>query len=110
MEVTYGESTIAIPKTANHTEITTYMWPGFLAEFYQSTGLFDTWELVGATRWRHRPDIIAPPFSCLGVDQATGYHWITGDGARWLAYPDSTLWRKLWPTNTALPQMEIAPA
>ena len=95
MEVCYGDSAIPpIPPEAKHTEITTYMWPGFLGEFIHSTMEFDVWELVGPTCWVPRPDILAPPRECLGIETSKGWHW-TSPEERWLAYPELGLWRRL---------------
>jgi len=94
MEVSYGVS-VSIPSEAQHTEITTYMWPGFLGEFIHSTLEFDVWELVGPTYWIPRPDIVAPPRECIGIETTKGWRWTSPQEERWLTYPDSALWRRL---------------
>ena len=114
MEVSYGDSQNleampsipsppsipSIPSGAQHTEITTYMWPGFLGEFIHSTMEFDVWELVGPTHWIPRPDILAPPRECLGIETTKGWRWTSSfcsssPETRWLAYPELSLWRRL---------------
>jgi hypothetical protein len=93
MEVEYGDTPIQIPAATQQTDITTYLWPGFLGEFDHTTCVFDVWELVGPTRWIHRPDIVAPPFTCLGQDTCPGWQWTSSEG-KWLALGPS-LWRRL---------------
>ena len=103
MEVSYGDSQNPIPSIppppseAQHTEITTYMWPGFLGEFIHSTMEFDVWELVSPTRWIPRPDILAPPRECLGIETSKGWRWTSSlcSEERWLTYPELSLWRRL---------------
>ena len=65
MQVSYSNQAPAT--TAANTEITTYMWPGFLGEFDHATHIFTAWELTGPTLWTPRPDIAGPPFECIGV-------------------------------------------
>jgi len=65
MQVNYSNEAPAT--TATNTEITTYMWPGFLGEFDHTTLVFTAWELKGPTLWIPRPDIAGPPFECMGV-------------------------------------------
>lgn len=74
MEVSYQEG-LPHPVNATNTEITTYMWPGFLGEFDHSTLLFQVWELVGPTTWIPRPDILSPPYTCIGTHSAFIYKW-----------------------------------
>jgi len=119
MEVSYGESAIDIPKHAIQTEITTYMWPGFLGEFIHATMEFDVCQLVGPTRWVPRPDIVAPPRDCMGIETTKGWRWtcpcpspspcLLPQEEQWLAYPELALWRRLRPNN-ALYNTQIAPA
>jgi len=49
-----------------------YMWPGFIADFDTQTQTFTVWELRGfsARDWIPRPDIVAPPRECLGIENA----------------------------------------
>ena len=61
---------VPVPTSLTRTEITTYLWPGFLGEFDREELLFTAWELVTPTEWRLRPDIVTPPFDCLAVDKA----------------------------------------
>jgi hypothetical protein len=94
MEVRYTTN-LPIPPAALNTEITTYLWPGFLGEFDHTTLVFTTWELVGPTQWRPRPDLVAPPFDCMGqctipsqVWRQGPEHWICqGSVARCLSPP-----------------------
>ena len=65
MEVSFSIATLLTPP---NTEITTYMWPGFLGEFDHTTLEFHVWELISPTRWIPRPDIVAPPIDCIGVE------------------------------------------
>ena len=74
MEVSYHEG-LPRPSDASNTEITTYMWPGFLGEFDYSTLAFQVWELVGPTTWNPRPDILFPPYACIGTHSTTIYRW-----------------------------------
>lgn len=94
MDVAYGDSPIVIPAEVQPTEITTYLWPGFLGEFDHTTLAFEAWELVEPGRWIPRPDIVVPPFTCLGHDTATGWRWCSDDGSRWLALR-ANLWRRI---------------
>ena len=64
----YGIETMTIPEAAIYTEITSYVWPGFLGELNQRTQEFTVWEFVSANSVRHRSDIYAPPTSCLGIE------------------------------------------
>jgi hypothetical protein len=96
MEVSYGVShpIPSIPPEAKHTEITTYMWPGFLGEYVHDTMEFDVWQLTEPNIWTPRPDIMAPPRDCIGVETTKGWRW-TSPEATWLAYPELALWRRL---------------
>lgn len=93
MDVVYGETPITIPPDVKQTEITTYLWPGFLGEFDSVTSEFDVWELVEPARWAPRPDIVAPPYLCFGVDTTPVWQW-TSKEIRWLALGPS-LWRRI---------------
>jgi len=95
MDVTYGETAICIPPDVKQTEITTYLWPGFLGEYDHATSEFIAWELVGPSRWILRQDIVAPPYSCIGVDTIQGWRWTSSQELiRWLALGPS-LWRRI---------------
>ena len=98
MKVIYGESAIDIPEHAIQTEITTYLWPGFLGEFDHSTGVFDAWELVGPTIWKPRPDIVAPPWLCLGQESQQVLRWVGEEGSRFLSFcpPSPLCGAKVW--------------
>lgn len=96
MDVTYGETPMAIPSDAKQTEITTYMWPGFLGELDHTTSEFVAWELTGPSRWTPRPDIVAPPYSCIGIETTKVWRWTSSpqDVVKWLAL-DPSLWRRI---------------
>jgi hypothetical protein len=94
MEVSYGHSVISEPAEAQHTEITTYMWPGFLGEYDHVSMEFTAWELVEPSLWMPRPDIVAPPMECLGIDTVKGRRW-TSSGEHWLVLQEPTLWRRI---------------
>jgi hypothetical protein len=98
MEVSFGDTPIPIPipTDAQHTEITTYMWPGFLGEYVHDTMEFIVWQLVGPNRWTPRLDIITPPRDCIGIETTKGWRWTCPDRReQWLAYPELALWRRL---------------
>ena len=90
MEVTFGDSPITVPSVTHQTEITTYMWPGFLGEFDHSALTFTAWELIGPTRWLPRPDIVAPPLHCIGSETVLTRTWVQGP-QRWAQ--QGSLWR-----------------
>lgn len=69
------------PDNAKQTEITTYMWPGFLAELCNDE--LTVWELCSPTRWRLRPDILAPPATCIAITSSQALHWEQGQ-ERWV--------------------------
>ena len=94
MDVTYGTTSLAVPPDAEHTEITTYMWPGFLGELIETTGDFEAWELLGPNQWLLRPDILAPPYSCIGVATVLCWRWISSEG-RWMKEQESAIWRRI---------------
>lgn len=78
MEVTYSDVPKGgVPSTAQHTEITTYAWPGFLGEWCAETQEWTAWELTGPTTRRVRLDIHAPPKDCLGQFTARLLVWST---------------------------------
>jgi hypothetical protein len=89
MDVQFGATPIQ-PSDARHTEITTYMWPGFLGELDHSTDVFRVWEIVGPTCWKPRPDILVPPYTCMGVERVPTQVW----GPYSL---QGSLWRRLTP-------------
>jgi hypothetical protein len=95
MQVTYGTTPVTVPPTALNTEITTYVWPGFLGEFVHRTQEFNAWALVGLDMWVPRPDIVAPPLTCIGVDTATVKRFVLSE-SEWTLYDTVTpLWRQL---------------
>ena len=75
-EVAYFTEGVEVPATATNTEITTYMWPGFLGEFDHGTLTFTAWELVDSSRWLRRSDIMAPPMDCIGVCTVATRQWV----------------------------------
>jgi len=94
MEVSYGESPVHVPNDATNTDITTYMWPGFLGEFDHEALSFTAWELTGPTTWTLRPDIIAPPYTCIGVASTVTQTWVLPQkGEQWSR--QGSLWRCL---------------
>ena len=100
--ITYGSiDTMPTGLTLKKTEITTYTWPGFLAELDHSTGMFATWELLGPNTWGQGLDIYAPPSDCIGVS-STKVQQGFQKGSHW------TLWEHCWrlqePVLSSLPQ------
>ena len=75
-EVAYFTEGIVVPSAATNTEITTYMWPGFLGEFDHGALTFMAWELVGPTTWSRRPDVTGPPHDCIGVCTVVTRQWV----------------------------------
>lgn len=49
------------------TEIATYMWPGFLAEWNKSSQEFSVWRLESPSSWTLCPEITAPPANCIAT-------------------------------------------
>lgn len=91
MEVSYYEG-LQRPADATNTEITTYMWPGFLGIFDHSTLVFQVWELVEPTTWTPRSDILNPPYTCIGTYSSIIYKWKDSQ-AEWVQ--EGSLVRKL---------------
>ena len=94
MEVTFGDGSIPVPPDAINTEITTYMWPGFLGEFDHTSLMFRAWELVGPTVWLPRPDIHAPPMDCIGCETTPILAWNLPDSQCQIQM-QQTMWRSL---------------
>jgi len=94
MEVSYGSTSVIVPDEAQHTEITTYMWPGFLGEYDHVSMEFTAWELVEPSLWSPRPDIVAPPMECLGIDTVKAWRWASNE-AQWLVLQEPILWRQI---------------
>ena len=86
MEVAYSHIDVFEPDT----EITMYMWPGFLAEFDDTTQSFEVWELLETNRWLPRPDILSPPLSCMGVDRTPAKKWVK-NGISHTCFPGNIL-------------------
>ena len=86
--VEYIENVIDIPSYAKQTEITTYIWPGFLAEWCYDE--LTVWELYSPSIWRRRPDIMAPPADCIGITSSQGLHWAQGQ-ERWVGHQHGPL-------------------
>ena len=99
MQVSFGSTPVTPPPGARHTEITTYMWPGFLGELDHSTDTFRVWEIVGPTTWISRPDIMVPPYACIGVERTSVYAW--NDNGIW------SLQGSLWRFMQSQPQPQI---
>ncbi len=87
--ITYGTTQLKHP-TPTLTQLTTYMWPGFIGEWDEQNQTFDVWELVNNHEWRKRDDILSPPQRCLGIDSQKGYHWNT-ETSIWTVYASG--WR-----------------
>jgi hypothetical protein len=49
------------------TEITAYLWAGFLGEWDSEKETFCAWEIISPYQWKQRPDIVSPPKSCIGI-------------------------------------------
>ena len=103
MEVSYGDTPVHVPHEATNTEITTYMWPGFLGEFDHTTVGFTAWELVGPRTWLPRPDILSPPFDCIGVSSTVTQTWVDSQQGHWIQ--QGALWRRLVPQVPRQPQV-----
>lgn len=88
MEVSYGEA-IVVPPNAKLTEITTYMWPGFLGEWCAADQHFDVWELTGERVWVPRPEVWAPPVQVLAQETVRVARWQQGQDQlqAWLPPP-----------------------
>jgi len=102
MKVAYGETPVQVPANAYTTEITTYFWTNarfgaaFLGEFDSVVQTFTAWELVGPTSWLLRPEILAPPLDCIGMDTTSAQKWRGPQAQEWLLLPSSA-WRLLQP-------------
>lgn len=80
--------------TTYQTEITTYMWPGFLGEWDQTKEHFTAWELVGEDEWVPHDDIYAPPADCIGSMTTPAQVWLHPSGqVSQLLFPRASLWR-----------------
>jgi hypothetical protein len=104
-DITYG-ITAEAPKdlTLKETEITTYTWPGFLAELEHDTGMFVVWELCGSNTWLRRTDIYAPPADCIGVSSAK-VRRAQQEKSQWTLWEHC--WRRVQPKAEAQPQLEV---
>jgi hypothetical protein len=49
------------------TEIATYIWPGFLAEWNEDQQEFRAWRLDSPYSWTLCPEIMAPPANCIST-------------------------------------------
>ena len=76
MQVTY-ETTIVKPnpKDARLTDITTYMWPGYLGEWDAEMHEFRAWQLVSSEYWIPVPEIKVPPMKCIGILTEATWVW-----------------------------------
>lgn len=61
-----------------HTEITAYLWSGFLGEWDSTKETFHAWELVSPYVWKNRPDIYQPPAKCIGITKTPASVQILG--------------------------------
>lgn len=93
MEYTIEYINGVVPIDAKQTEITAYMWPGFLAELIEDE--LTVWELCSPTVWRLRQDIMAPPANCIATTSFQALRWEQGQ-ERWVGLP-SGLRRVLHP-------------
>ena len=95
MNVSYGLE----PKDltgATNTEITAYLWPGFLGEYDHSSLEFTAWALVESGLWIPRPEILAPPISCIASETVS----VIKIGSEWLK--NGGIWRQLSPCQMTL--------
>lgn len=60
---------------ARHTDITTYMWPGYLGEWDAETKEFRAWQLVTSDYWIPALDIKVPPMKCIGIVTEPMWVW-----------------------------------
>jgi hypothetical protein len=74
MQVTYSSSAER-PADARHTDITTYMWPGYLGEWDAKTNEFTAWQLVTSDYWIPAPEFKAPPMKCIGILTEPTWIW-----------------------------------
>lgn len=84
MEYTVEYNSGKFPVDTKQTEITTYMWPGFLAELCEDE--LTVWELSSPTTWILRPDIMAPPSNCIDITSFQALYWEQGQ-ERWVGLP-----------------------
>ena len=80
MQVTYttagARPADARPADARQTDITTYMWPGYLGEWDAETKEFRAWQLVTSNYWIPALDIKVPPMKCIGILTEATWVWI----------------------------------
>ena len=107
MEYTVKYTCGAISTNAKQSEITTYMWPGFLAELCEEE--LTVWELCSSTMWRLRPDITAPPANCIAITSSQALHWKQGQ-ERWVALPLGLHQRMLKPLQESEQEQVQVPA
>lgn len=93
--VTYSPTLTHRPANAIQTEITAYMWPGFLAELRHDTNELVIYE-VGDV-WTVRDDMITPPMSCMSVTTSSVWLW-EQEGALLTQWPQ--VQRRLQPMHT----------
>ena len=77
MQVTYHASrpANALPANARQTDITTYMWPGYLGEWDAETHEFMAWQLITSDYWILTPGIKSPPMKCIGILTEATWVW-----------------------------------
>ena len=81
MQVAYETTTVQPPKEARNTDITTYMWPGYLGEWDAETHEFRAWKLVSSNYWIPAPDIKVPPMKCIGILTEPTWVWTLSTSA-----------------------------
>jgi hypothetical protein len=74
MQVSYETTTVQPPTNARQTDITTYMWPGYLGEWDAETKEFTAWQLVSTDYWIPASTIKVPPMKCIGI--LTNATWV----------------------------------
>jgi hypothetical protein len=75
MQVYYETTTVQPPTDTRQTDITTYMWPGYLGEWDAETKEFRAWQLVSSNYWIPAPDIKVPPMKCIGILTESTWVW-----------------------------------
>jgi hypothetical protein len=75
MQVSYETTTVQPPANARQTDITTYMWPGYLGEWDAETQKFTAWQLMSSDYWIPAPTIKVPPMKCIGILTETTWVW-----------------------------------
>lgn len=80
------------------TEITVYLWAGFLGEWDSEFHNWTVWELISQTEWKRRPDIVAPPKDCIAISEPISVEcWEGIDGTNWMRPIGKTICRGVKP-------------